>query len=287
MRISDYNCKFFGSNKTLSALLSDIRKYNVPTPEEEENLIIQYKEGDEEAGKRLVCGHLRFIYSLAKIYARDENEVVDYVDEGVLGVATAMRKFDVTLGYKFTTYAVWYIRRAMNFYLNDTRNLINRSNSGKIGKKVDIVKQKYYTENGREPSVDEIKELIKECYGIDIKKDCDVYDINVSSINEEIDDDYTAEDTYEYNRRTSTANDYEGEIEKEYTEKCVSELLSLLPEKQADIVKMSFGVGYDREFSSEEIGEKYKVSKGDVERIRDKILEYIRQNAYVLKRRSI
>lgn len=287
MRISDYTCKFFGTNNTLSALLSDIRKYDVPTIDEEEALITKYKNGDEEAGRRLICGHLRFIYSLAKIYARDENEVVDYVNEGVIGMSIAMEKYDLDKGYKFTTYAVWYIRRQMNFYLNDTRNMINRSNAAKIGKKVDIVKQKYYSENGREPSVDEIKRLIKECYGIDIKKDCDVYDISVASINEEIDDDYTEEDTYEYNQKTATINSYESEAEREYLNRYISEILSIVPPKQADIIRMSFGIGYERMYTSEEIGEKYKISKGEVDKLKEKILEYIRQNVYVLASRHI
>lgn len=287
MRINDYTCKFFGSSKNLAAFLSDVRKYSVPTPEEEEKLIIDYKNGDEDAFKKLLCGHLRFIYSLAKIYARDEDEVIDYVDEGVIGFKYALSEFDTSRDYKFITYAVWYVRRSMNAYLNGTRNIIVRSNGAKIGKKVDIVKQKYYAENGREPSVDEIKELIEKYYGIEVKEDCDVYDVNVASINEEIDDDYTMEDNSEYNQRTSVNNQYEETIDKDYVKALVTEALKMIPDKQADIIRMLYGIDYDRKYSTQEVGEKYRMRAVEVAALRDKILTYIRQNAKKLVKSAV
>ena len=143
MRIKDYNCKYFSSSRTLNAFLMDVRKYDIPTTEEEEALVERYKGGDDSAREELLLRNLRFIYSLAKIYSRDEGEVVDYVNEGVIGFYTALDKFDASLGYKFTTYAVWYVRREMNFYLNNTRNLINKSNSSKLSRKIETVKQKH------------------------------------------------------------------------------------------------------------------------------------------------
>lgn len=287
MRINDYNCKFFGGSRNLSLFLADVRKYDVPSQEQESLLISEFKRGNEEAFKKLLCGHLRFIYSLAKIYARNEEEVSDYVGEGVIGFRYALKEFDKERDNKFITYAVWYVRRSMNAYMNGDRNIIVKSNSAKIGKKVDIVRQKYYAENGREPSVDEIKALISECYGIDIKEDCDVYDLNVASINEAIDDDYTLEDNSEYNQRTSVDNDYEDTINKEYTARLLNEALKLVPEKQADILKMAFGVGYERKYSTQEIGEKYHMRAAEVAALRDKIIAYIRQNIKKVVKKAI
>lgn len=287
MRISDYSCKFFASNEGLSMFLSDVRKYDVPTPEEEEKLIDDFKNGDDKAWQKLMCCHLRFIYSLAKIYARDEDEVRDYVNEGVKGFKKALEEFDKSRGVKFITYAVWYVRRSMNYYLTDTRNMMNRSNNNKIGKKIDNVKQKYYAVNGREPSVSEIKELIKTEYNIDIKEDCDVFDVNIVSINEEVDDDYTVEDNSEFNERTASVNEYENTIETDYKKALVSAALSLVPEKQADMLKMLFGIDYDRAYSTQEVGEKYGLRAVEVADLREKIIKYIRQNSSQIKRKAL
>lgn len=287
MRIKDYSCKFFGSNETLQAFLADVRKYEVPTAEEEIALIADFKSGNDDAWKMLACRHLRFIYSLAKIYARDENEVVDYVNEGVIGLKKAVEEFDIALGNKFITYAVWYVRRFMNFYLNDTRNLINRSNNGKIGKKLDIVKQKFYSANGREPSIDEIKGLIEENYGIIVKDDSDIYDVNLTSISEEIDDDYTVEENSEYTSKTAVENEYVAVAEKDYKRALVNAILDFVPGKQADIIKMLYGIDYERMYSPEEVGEKYGIRAIEVVALRDKIIKYIKQNSEAIKRQAL
>jgi len=287
MRISDYSCKFFTNNEALSKFLADVRKYSIPTTEEEENLITEYKDGDIEAGKKLVCCHLRFIYSLAKIYARDENEVVDYVNEGVIGFMTALQEFDLSRGYKFITYAVWYVRRSMNSYLTDTRNMITRTNNAKIGKKVDIIKQKHYAKNGYEPSIDEIRDILKREYNIDIKEESDIYDINVASISEEVDDDYTIEENSEYTDRTAVCNEYEITLEQDYKKAMVKAALSILPKKYADILKMMYGIGYERNYGVEEIGEKYGIRSLEVAKIRDKAIQYIQQNVERVKSMAI
>ena len=287
MRISDYNCKFFGTNETLQKFLADVRKYEVPTAEEEISLIQRYRSGDESAWQELINRHLRFIYSLAKIYARDENEVVDYVNEGVIGFKKALNKFDLSLENKFTTYAVWYVRRQMNFYLNDTRNMVTRSNVNKIGKKLDTVKQKFYAENGREPTIDEIKDILLNVYGLEIKEDCDVFDVSIASINEEIDDDYTAEESPEYTKRTSSANEYEETVERDYKKALVSTILSFIPERQGDVMKMLYGIDYERCYSTEEVGEKYGITALEVASLRDKIIKYVQQNAQRIKRKAL
>lgn len=287
MRINDYSCKFFTNNEALAKFLSDVRRYTVPTVEEEETLITDFKNGNIEAGKELVCRNLRFIYSLAKIYARDENEVVDYVNEGVFGFMTALKEFDLNRGYKFITYAVWYVRRSMNFYLTDTRNIVNRSNNIKIGRKIDIIKQKEMAKNGREPSVDEIKNILKEEYNIDIKVDSDLYDVNVESINEEIDDDYTVENSSEYAEKTATVNDYESVSEQEYKKAMVRAVLSMIPEKYADVMKMLYGIDYERSYTAEEVGEKYHMRAMEVVKMRDKAIKYIQQNSAKIKSMAI
>ena len=127
MRLSDYSCKYFKNSDALNSFLADVRKHPVPTIQQEEELFDRYYAGDESAKDELIVGNLRFVYSLAKIYARNEAEVIDYVNEGVIGLLIALEDYDRTKGYKFITYGVWYIRRQMNYYLLTQRDMISHS----------------------------------------------------------------------------------------------------------------------------------------------------------------
>lgn len=265
MRISDYTCKYFTSNAVLNSFLNEIRKYPVPSVQEEEELFDRYRNGDERARDLLIVGHLRFVYSLAKIYARNESEVTDYVNEGVYGLLLALDDFDPTKGYKFITYGVWYIRRQMNYYMLTKRDMVSHSAQiGNINRKSDAYRQKYFAEFGKMPTNEEVMEVLKKSFNISVSKPEDLYETGVSSIDEDVCEDYTLENTSEYNEVTASVNEYETESEREYNMEILKEYLSALPEKAADIIKMRFGVGYERPYTDEEIGEKYGI---DPERI--------------------
>ena len=278
MNTKNYNCKFYSGNDTLNKYLSDIRKYKVLTPEEEVELFERISDGDESAKARIVESNQRFVYSLAKIYSKNDDEVLDYVNEGNIGLMTAIDTFDVTKGMKFITYAVWYIRRSMNYYLSTMNSLVAKSNNMKYGKKIDYIKQECMCTNGYEPTYDEIVDMMKEKYNIDIKDICDVYDLNISSINQQLDDDYTIEDNSEFNEVTSSVNAYETETDNTYNNELVGNILSTLTEKQQDIIRMSFGIGYERYFTAEEIGDKYEMDEMTVNQLKNNIIKYLKQN---------
>ena len=268
MRISDYTCKHFKNNDVLNSFLTDVRKYPIPTIEEEEQLIFQYKSGDKSAKDKLIVGNLRFVYSLAKIYARNESEVIDYVNEGVIGLLMALDEFDITRGYKFITYGVWYIRRQMNYYMLTKRDLISHSAQvGNISKKSDIIRQKYFAEHGILPSDEEVLKVLEETFNIKVSKIEDMYDMGVTSIDEDVSDDYTMEETEDYNSKTASYNEYEDEINDEYNSNLLSNLLSTLPEKVVTIIKMRYGIGYERSYSPDEIGLRLNISPERVENI--------------------
>jgi RNA polymerase primary sigma factor len=265
MRISDYTCKYFTYNAVLNSFLNEIRKYPVPSVQEEEELFDRYRNGDERARDLLIVGHLRFVYSLAKIYARNESEVTDYVNEGVYGLLLALDDFDPTKGYKFITYGVWYIRRQMNYYMLTKRDMVSHSAQiGNINRKSDMYRQKYFAEFGKMPTNEEVMDVLKNSFNINVSKVEDLFETGVSSIDEDVCEDYTLENTSEYNEVTASVNEYETESEREYNMEILKEYLSALPEKAADIIKMRFGVGYERPYTDEEIGEKYGI---DPERI--------------------
>ena len=278
MNTKNYNCKFYSGNETLNKYLSDIRKYKVLTPEEEVELFERIADGDEVAKARIVEANQRFVYSLAKIYSKNEDEVLDYVNEGNVGLITAIDTFDVTKGMKFITYAVWYIRRSMNYYLSTINSLVAKSNNMKYGKKIECIKQEWICANGYEPTHEDIVDMLKDKHNIDIKDICDVYDLNISSINQQLDDDYTIEEDSEFNEVTSSVNTYEVDMDKTYNNELVGNILATLTEKQQDIIRMSFGIGYERSFTAEEIGDKYEMDEMTVNQLKNNIIKYLKQN---------
>lgn len=268
MRLSDYSCKYFKSSDVLNSFLSDVRKYPVHSLKEEEELFERYKNGDENAKDALICGNLRFVYSLAKIYARNESEVIDYVNEGVIGLLIALDAFDPSKGYKFFTYGVWYIRRQMNYYLLTKRDMISQSAQvGNIRKKSDSFRQRYFAENGRMPTNDEVKDALKKSFNITVSKTEDIAEMGFSSIDDDISDDFTVEETTEFNEKTASENGYENEMESDYRKEILDECLSAIPDKAADIIKMRYGVGYDRAYSDDEISAKYGIDAARIEKI--------------------
>ena len=278
MNTKNYNCKFYSGNETLNKYLSDIRKYKVLTPEEEDELFERIADGDEVAKARIVEANQRFVYSLAKIYSKNEDEVLDYVNEGNVGLITAIDTFDVTKGMKFITYAVWYIRRSMNYYLSTINSLVAKSNNMKYGKKIECIKQEWICANGYEQTHEDIVDMLKDKHNIDIKDICDVYDLNISSINQQLDDDYTIEEDSEFNEVTSSVNTYEVDTDKTYNNELVGNILATLTEKQQDIIRMSFGIGYERSFTAEEIGDKYEMDEMTVNQLKNNIIKYLKQN---------
>lgn len=280
MDIKNCSRKFFGGNKILNDYLRDIRKYKPLSADDEVNLFIRIKNGDEKAKAKIIKHNQLFVYSLAKRYAKNEDEVLDYVNEGNIGLITAINNFNVDMGTKFITHAVWYIRRSMNYYLTTPNNMINKSNNMKLSKKIDRVKQKFFAINGREPSVEEIMETVKEQYGIEIREKSEVYDVIITSINDGHDED--GNDTFEnnalFNEKTLSENDYERHTDITYRNMMLAQLMQTLSEEQKEIINMSYGVGYARPYTIDEIAEKFSMEKKDIIALKSRTIRYLRQN---------
>lgn len=285
MRLSDFSTKFMTqSGNGLATYLSEIRKYKVPTKEEEEALFVRIKNGDDSAKEELVTRNLRFVYAIAKRYAKNEENVLDYVNEGVIGMLTAIDTYDTEKNIRFLTYAVWYIRRSMNYYLTTTNNMIVQSNNIKIGKKLQKIKQKFYAEYGRQPSTDEILEQLEDKYNITVKNTADLYDLNVSSISTEVKDDYTMEEQSLYNEKTASEILYKETEESDYAKLMVDRLLSdvtNIDPTTTCIIKKMYGVGYDRAYTLEELSEEFDIYPQDIMTLVNNAFEYIRSNVRI------
>lgn len=271
------NGKYFGTTEILSYFLKEVRKYEVLTTEEEQKLVSEYLKGSKEARDKLVNSNLRYIFSKAKEYAKNEDEVLDYVNEGVIGFLEGLDNYDASLGIKLMTYAKYYIQREMNYYFTDTINMIVPANRAKIGKKISKIKRKFYAEHGYDIDSEQLKAKLLSEYGIEINDNSDMDEVSMASIDCEIDDDYTMEDNSEFNSRTASYNECEQVFENERLRNLVKEILSTVSPLEADIIKMLFKIGYDIEYSTEEIGEKYALEPEMVERIKNDVFRKIRQ----------
>ena len=279
MLIGNNKYKYFNGNRCLSLFLTDIRKIPLATVDEEEELVTSYKEGDQSAKNRLIEANLRFIYSVAKVYSRNEEEVLDYVNEGVIGLETALERFDPSKGYKFLTYGVWYIRRQMNtFLLTKRKTISNSAPVAHVQKKMDSVKQRTYAETGTVLSDVDALDIVKQSYDVKVKDERVLSTITMSYIDEPISDDYTVEESDRFTEHTASDNQYNERVEREYQDQLINYYLSHLSEKERDIVKMRYGIGSyrGREISKEEISVKHNVSPERVDRICDAAFARIR-----------
>ena len=233
----------------IEAYLRSIRKYQPLSQEEENEVFKMYRSNDpvakEKAIATLVNANQRFIFSLAKDYAKgDETKVLDYVNEGSIGIINAIEKFDQTRGFKFISFAVWYIRQAMTNYAQTTDLFLRKSNNAKIGNNILKIRTAFFQENHREPTTDEIKEgLAKK--GIKIKEDKDLEDVVRNSIDSVWGDESTFENNPRYIQYSAIQNEYEKEMDDEDNKSVVGKLLQTLDERSQLVIKQLFGIGYE------------------------------------------
>lgn len=274
LNVANFGTKLIERTNVNSAYLRSIRDYNVPTTEEELVLCRLAKNGDENAKNQLVMGHQRLIYSFAKQYAKDSTEIIDYVNEGTIGLIKAIDTYDESKGFKFITYASYYIRREMRYFMNSTNVMVERSNFFKLDAKLKQIKHDFYNDNGYYPSVETIINLFKTRFNIDVKDRSDVFDviINSTSVNKD-EDNYNSEVETLFNSKTYYSNEYEDVINKDYIKNRVLTLVNTLSERDADIIKMLYGIGeYDREYSISDIAEKHNLNKASIGIIKNKAL---------------
>jgi len=169
----------------LESYLTEIRKYPLLKTEEEIELFYKIKNGDEKARETLINCNQRFVFAIAKRYCNSE-KVMDLINEGNIGLIDAIDRFDPTKGIRFLSYAVWYIRRSIVYYLMNDNVMIKKTNYSKCNGKINSIKNKYFCENGYMPSDDEIVEMMKNEFDINIVDKSDIFEEEfVTAINQE------------------------------------------------------------------------------------------------------
>lgn len=246
----------------LTALMAGIRKYNTLSVEEEVEKFEEYAAADESRREQLkreiANANLRFVLSVAKKYSTDGNTIAELVSLGTIGLYRAIDTFDVSLGYKFISHAIHWIRAEISDYYRNDGNFIRRSNNAKIGSKDKAIIERFVQLNQREPSEDEIIEALESEYGIKILDKVDIIRIKTSFIDEKAssdEDGATLGEVGEVAMATASRNDFEREAEQEDAEYRVSRLMRNLSVREQEIVSRKFGIGYEREYELDEIAE--------------------------------
>lgn len=261
-------------NQSLDRYLQEIGKVDLLSPEEEIELAIRIKQGDTAAFERLTKANLRFVVSVAKQYQNQGLSLGDLINEGNLGLIKAARRFDETRGFKFISYAVWWIRQSILQALAEQSRIVrlplNRVGAlNKIGKAYRNLEQEFE----REPSTEELALELK----MDIGEVIDALQSSGKHVSVDAPfargEENSLLDTIEDDQLPSP----DLELMAESLKAEISSVLSTLPDREAEVVKLYFGVDVDHAHTLEEIGEKFNLTRERVRQIKEKAVRKLRQ----------
>lgn len=261
-------------SQSLEKYLQEIGKVDLLTPEEEVELAKRIKQGDQTALEKLTKANLRFVVSVAKQYQNQGLSLSDLINEGNLGLIKAAQRFDETRGFKFISYAVWWIRQSILQALAEQSRIVrlplNKVGSlNKINKAFSELEQNYE----REPSADELAALL-EIPTEEVETTLGVAARHVSMDAPFVDgEDNSLLDVLENPHSPKTDQDLE------YTESLRLEIersLSTLTDRQMDVIKLYFGIGVEHPMSLEDIGDKFGLTRERVRQIKDKAINKLR-----------
>ena len=254
--------------QTVDNYLRDLGKLEMVTPEDETELAVRIQAGDDAAFKRLVEANLRFVVSVAKQYQNRGLDLSDLISEGNIGLVKAALKFDPTRGFKFISYAVWWIRQQILQALSDQGRLIRLPlNQVGILNKVGRARMEFLQENEREPTDEELAGLVD----IDPSKlsDSILNDNRSLSLDFPLGEDQT-ESLIDILPDTSAPGADE-ELEKESLRKDIEMVMAVLNAREREVLRLSFGIGCQAQ-SLEEIGENMDLTRERVRQLKMKAI---------------
>ena len=259
---------------SLDKFLQEISREELISAEQEVELAQRIHKGDHQALEKLVRANLRFVVSVAKQYQNQGLSLPDLINEGNLGLIKAASKFDETRGFKFISYAVWWIRQSILIALTDQSSLVRQPlNQVNMVKKISKAIEKFEQENERRPSADELEEMLDvpaekidsttltkgRRVSIDAPfvdgEDNSLLDVMVNEDSPKADNSLMAESL-------------SLEIER---------ALSILTDREREIIKMFFGIDCP-EATLEEIGDKFGLTRERVRQIKEKAIRRLRNS---------
>lgn len=267
----------------------DIKKYQLLSEDEEKKLFHILKTGSKEekqkARDKIIESNQRFVVSVARRWSSPSN-LLDLINEANIGLINAIETYDETKANHFITWAIWHIRKELNAYVVKKENQVSSKNAHVVYTTVNRIKNEFYAKEGRFPTVDEIKEILKDKFNYSLAYEEDLYDITFSSISESVSQDdetyCTLEDNSEYSKVSSSCN-IEDDIDNQFKKESLENLLSILNDKERMVIKKTYGIDENRPYKAEEIAEELGVSGERVRQIRFKALKKLKENSSILK----
>jgi RNA polymerase primary sigma factor len=260
-------------SQSLDKYLQEIGRVELLDPEEEIELARRIKKGDQKALEKLTKANLRFVVSVAKQYQNQGLSLGDLINEGNLGLIKAAKRFDETRGFKFISYAVWWIRQSILQALAEQSRIVrlplNRVGAlNKIGKAFSTLEQEFE----REPSASELAEEL----------DMSLFEVadtlKISGRHLSMDAPFAQG---EDNRLLDVIQDErtplpDHSLIKESLSKEVERALGTLTEREAEVIRLYFGLGREHSLTLEEIGEKFQLTRERVRQIKEKAIRRLR-----------
>lgn len=265
------------NSDSLERYLTEIGREKLITPDEEVQLAQLIHRGGREGTRaldKLVRANLRFVVSVAKQYQNQGMELPDLINEGNIGLIKAAEKFDETKGFKFISYAVWWIRQSILSALAEQSRMV-RIPQNQVGNLSKIIKARnaFEADNQRKPSVSELaaatgmdEDKVREVLELDsrdVSVDAPFEQGETSSLLDVLPDD------------DSPVADHSLMHESLATE--IESALTMIPEREADVLKMFFGLAGQTEMTFEEIGMRLNVSRERARQIKEKGLRHLRE----------
>ena len=261
-------------SQSLEKYLQEIGKVDLLTPEEEVDLAKRIKQGDQIALEKLTKANLRFVVSVAKQYQNQGLSLSDLINEGNLGLIKAAQRFDETRGFKFISYAVWWIRQSILQALAEQSRIVrlplNKVGSlNKINKAFSRLEQAFEREPSSEELAQELEinaEEVETTLGVaarHVSMDAPFVEGEDNSLLDVLANKATP--------GTDSALEYKESLRRE-----IDRSLGTLTERQCDVIKLYYGIGVEHPMSLEDIGEKFGLTRERVRQIKDKAINKLR-----------
>ena len=261
---------------SLDKFLQDVGREEMVSAEEEVLLAQRIRNGDQEALDKLIKANLRFVISVAKQYQNQGLSLPDLINEGNLGLIKAAKRFDETRGFKFISYAVWWIRQAILQALAEQSRIVRLplNQVGALGKiKKESSRLEQYLE--RNPTIEELSEIL------DTSRDKlnDVLSISMRAVSMDAplvgDEDISLIDVYVDDNAQGT----DGTVMQESLSTEIQRTLSVLNKRERDIITLFYGIGQTHGYTLDEIANHINITRERVRQIRDKALKRLKQTA--------
>ena len=277
-------------SETLVRFYHDAVKYQMLSQEEEDELFSLYIKGNKDeksfARERLINCNIRFVIAMAKKYGTSDN-ILDLINEGIIALNESIERFKPSVGTRFLSYAVWYIRRAINQYNVNYGSVVKKNNISKTYHVISKATNKFLQKEYRQPTLEELQDILINEYNVTIEDLNDILETRISSIDERYDDDDDTNvgDIILFNSNNSSFNSYEDTTNKDFNKKLLTSVLNTLNERDKNIIKLLYGIECEREYEINEVADMFDMTSERIRQLKHSIVDKLKSNAEKLLKR--